>query len=115
VVSFPVERGRVGSLEQGERVDVLATFGTGDDAFTSVVLRQALVTDIDRGKSSLGETGAVVLSVAVDDPADELAMAHALQLGKLTVVAATGAAPETGPPATYRSRAQAVDSQGGPG
>jgi hypothetical protein len=103
VVSFPVERGRLGALKQGEKVDVLATYGTGADAYTAVVLRQALVTDVDRGKSSLGDTGSAVVSVAVDDPADELAMAHALQLGKLTVVVATGSPAGQGVPGTYRS------------
>src|SRR5437764_87460 len=81
---------RLGALKQGEKVDVLATYGTGADAYTAVVLRQALVTEVDRGRSSLGDTGSSVVSVAVDDPDDELAMAHALQLGKLTVVVATG-------------------------
>lgn len=105
VVSFPVDRGRLGALKQGEKVDVLATYGTGADAYTAVVLRQALVTEVDRGRSSLGDTGSSVVSVAVDDPDDELAMAHALQLGKLTVVVATGSPASAGPSPTYRSGA----------
>ena len=110
VVSFPVDRGRLGRVKQGERVDVVATYGTGADAYTAVVLREALVTEIDRGGSSLGDNGNTVLTVAVDDPADELAMAHALQLAKLTVVMTSGSSGDTGlrganggPPVTYRS------------
>ena len=103
VLSFPIERTRLGPLRAGERADVLATFGTGADAFTTVVLSQALVVEVDRSKSALGDTGAVVLTVAVDDPADEVALAHAVQVGKLTVVAATGAPPLSGPPPTYRT------------
>lgn len=107
VVSFPVERGRLGRLKQGERIDVLATYGSGADAYTAIVLRRALVTQIERGGSSLGDSGATVLTVAVDNPADELAMAHALQLAKLTVVVASGSFGDgsTGPPVTYRSGA----------
>lgn len=103
VVSFPVDRDRLGRLKQGERVDVVATFGTGTDAYTALVLRQALVTEIVRGGSSLGDSGDTVITVAVDDPADELAMAHALQLAKLTVVVTSGSPNPSGPPATYRS------------
>lgn len=103
VLSFPIERSRLGPLKPGERVDVLATFGTGTDAFTTVVLRQAPVVDVDRSKSALGDTGSVVLTIGVDDPADEVALAHAVQLAKLTIVAATGAGASTGPPPTYRT------------
>ena len=103
VLSFPVDRGRLGRLKQGERVDVLATYGTGPDAYTAVVLRSALVTGIDRGGSSLGDTDGAVLTVAVDDRDDELAMAHALQLAKLTVVVTSGAPDDGRPPPTYRT------------
>ena len=108
VVSFPIERARLGPLTAGERADVVATFGTGADAFTTVVLSQALVVGVDRSKSALGDTGSVVLTVGVDDPADEVALAHAVQLAKLTVVAATGAPPLTGPPPTYRTAPDAA-------
>lgn len=102
-VSFPVDRGRLGRIKQGERVDVVATYGTGTEAYTAVVLREALVTEIDRGGSSLGDSGSTIITVALDDPADELAMAHALQLAKLTVVVTSGSPGGGGPPVTYRS------------
>ena len=105
VVSFPVERGRLGRIKQGERIDVVATYGTGTEAYTAVVLREALVTEIDSGGSSLGDGGSTVITVAVDDPADELAIAHALQLAKLTVVVTSGSPGASGPPVTYRSGA----------
>ena len=118
VVSFPVDRGRLGRLKQGERVDIVATYGTGTDAYTAVVLREALVTEITRGGASLGDDGSTVITVAVDDPADELAMAHALQLAKIAVVVTSGSpgggprGPNTalGPPVTYRSGA--TDARG---
>ncbi|HWC11097.1 MAG TPA: SAF domain-containing protein, partial [Acidimicrobiales bacterium] len=110
VVSFPVERGRLGRLKQGERVDVVATYGNGADAYSAAVLRNALVTHVDRGGSALGDGDSTVLTVALDDPADELAMAHALQLAKLTVVVTSGPPGPDGPPATYRSGA--ADARG---
>jgi hypothetical protein len=91
-----------GSLEQGERIDVVATYGGGAEAFSTVVLRQALVVALDRGSDRVGETRDAAVTVAVDDPADAVALAHALQLAKLTVVRATGSAPVAGGGPTFR-------------
>ncbi len=102
-LSFTLERGRVGAgIKQGERADLLATYGTGNDAFTVVVVRQALLVAIDRPRSASGESGPSTVTVAVDDPADALALAHAVNLGKVTLVRATGAPPLAGVPPTYR-------------
>ncbi len=108
VMSFPVERSHLGPVKPGERVDVLATFGTGADAFTTIVLSQAQIVEVDRSKSALGDDGSVVLTVGVDDPADAVALAHAVQLAKLTVVSATGAPAINGPPPTYRTGSAAA-------
>ena len=102
-LSFTLERGRLGSgIKQGERADLLATYGTGTDASTIVVVRQALLVAIERPRTSTGENGPATVTVAVDDPADALALAHAVQLGKVTLVRATGAPPLAGVPPTYR-------------
>ena len=102
-LSFILERGRVGTgIKQGERADLMATYGTGNDAFTVVVVRQALLVAIDRPRTASGESGPATVTVAVDDPADAVALAHALQLGKVTLVRATGAPPLPGVPPTYR-------------
>ncbi|MEA2702922.1 MAG: hypothetical protein QOD63_867, partial [Actinomycetota bacterium] len=82
--------------------DLLATYGTGNDAFTLVVVRQALLVGIDRPRTSSGDSGPATVTVAVDDPADAVALAHAIQLGKVTLVRATGAPPLAGVPPTYR-------------
>ncbi len=102
-LSFTLERGRVGlGIKQGERADLLATYGTGTDAFTVVVVRQALLVAVDRPRTTSGDAGAATVTVAVDDPADALALAHAIQLAKITLVRATGAPPLAGVPPTYR-------------
>ena len=103
-LSFTLERGRVSAgIKQGERADLLATYGAGTDAFTVVVVRSALLVTIDRPRTSSGDAGAPTVTVAVDDPADALALAHAIQLGKVTLVRATGAPPLHGVPPTYRA------------
>ena len=102
-LSFTLERGRVGTgIKQGERADLLATYGTGNDASTVLVVRQALLVAIDRPRTSSGDSGPATVTVAVDDPADALALAHAIQLGKITLVRATGAPPLPAVPPTYR-------------
>ena len=102
-LSFTLERGRVAlGIKQGERADLLATYGTSNDAFTVVVVRHALLVAIERPRTSTGDTGAATVTVAVEDPADALALAHAIQLGKVTLVRATGAPPLAGVPPTYR-------------
>lgn len=102
-LSFVLERGRVGTgIKQGERADLLATYGTGNDAFTVVVVRQALLVAIERPRTASGDAGSATVTVAVEDAADALALAHAIQLGKVTLVRATGAPPLAGVPPTYR-------------
>ena len=102
-LTFTLERGRLSAgVKQGERADLLATYGSGTDAYTIVVVRQALLVAIERPRTSTGENGPATVTVAVDDPADALALAHAVQLGKVTLVRATGAPPLAGVPPTYR-------------
>jgi hypothetical protein len=92
-VTFAVPRATLtSSLERGERIDVVATYGSGADAFSTVVLRQALVVELDRGRDRVGDQGDAAVTVAVDDVGDAVALAHAVQLAKLTVVRSTGAA-----------------------
>jgi Flp pilus assembly protein CpaB len=102
-LTFTLDRGRVSAgIKDGERADLLATYGTGTDAFTLVVVRQALLVGIDRPRTSAGDNGPATVTVSVDDPADAVALAHAIQLGKITLVRATGAPPLPGVPPTYR-------------
>jgi hypothetical protein len=110
-ITFAVPRATLASaLEQGERIDIVATYGSGTDAFSTVVLRQAQVVGIDRGTSRVGDQGDAAITVAVDDPADAVVLAHAVQLAKLTVVRATGAAPVSGSTPIYRQPAPAATS-----
>jgi hypothetical protein len=102
-VTFGVARQTLaGNLEEGERIDVVATYGGGGDAYSSVVLRQALLVGLDRGRDKVGSGEDAAITVAVEDPDDAVALAHAVQLAKLTVVRSTGAAPLGEGQAVYR-------------
>jgi Flp pilus assembly protein CpaB len=103
--SFPVERERAvdGSLQPGERVDVLATYDTTDGGYTTVITRDARVTAIAAaGSDTLASPGTLVLTLAVSSPDEVLALAHASEVAAVTVVRATRAASDQQLPNTYR-------------
>ena len=91
-VSFELESSRAlaGTLRPGARVDVLATFGAGADTYTVTVVRQARVleTGTDRGGLADGDTDVISLAVPTSDEA--MALTHAVNAGKVTLVRSTG-------------------------
>lgn len=92
-VSFPIDRSRAldGAVSPGEQVDLLATYGGAAGDRTIVVARRAEVVRVDDARrSSISAGGDIVVVVALPSPDDVLAVTHASQSGKLTVVRATG-------------------------
>lgn len=93
-LTVPVERSRmIDGLERGERVDVLATYGSGGDAYTLAAVRRALVVAVHHGRGGLAEGTGSALTVAVTNPAESMALAHAARAGQVTVVRSTGTPP----------------------
>jgi Flp pilus assembly protein CpaB len=94
-VSFEIDAARAlgGALQGGEKVDLVATFGTGATATTSAVVRGALVLDVERDGSSLAGSArrsiVVRLAVATDD--DAVAVTHAVDAGTVTLVRSAAA------------------------
>jgi Flp pilus assembly protein CpaB len=87
--SFPVDRERAadGHLQPGERVDVLATFGTGDAAHTEVVASGVRLLDVEElGKATIGSSGKVVVTVALAADADVVRATQASQVASVTVI-----------------------------
>lgn len=90
--SFPVDRERAlnGDLRSGERVDVLATYGSGSDATTTVLARDANVIRVTDAKSgSLGSSGKLIVTLALTSPDQLLDAVHAAQVASITVVRST--------------------------
>jgi Flp pilus assembly protein CpaB len=99
-LSVPVERARAldGLLVTGEKVDVLVTYGTGSDGETLVVVRGADVLRVDQGqRGALGSTNDMIVLLAVRTADDALAVTHAAQAGKITLVRTTAVESDTGP------------------
>lgn len=88
-LSFPIDvaDALAGTIERGERVDVLVTYG-GDDAVTEIVVRGAVVAEIRGDGDDAG--GQVVVLLSIPDDADLLALATAVRRGELTLVRTTG-------------------------
>lgn len=102
-ISFPIESARAvdGGLRPGEFVDVVATYGTGVEAYTVVVVRGARVAHRTTPRGALSESGNEVVTLALRDRADALAVAHAVHAGSMTLVRA--GALDAGAPAPARS------------
>jgi Flp pilus assembly protein CpaB len=87
-ISFPLDRDRAldGALDVGEQLDLLATFGTGDAGRTEVVARAVRLVAVDDDGGGLEGAGKVVVTVELADRDDVLAVAHAAQVGTVTLV-----------------------------
>ncbi len=90
--SFPIDRDRAlnGDLRPGERVDILATYGSGTDATTTVLARDANVIRITDAKSgALGSSGKLIITLALASADQLLDTVHAAQVASITVVRST--------------------------
>lgn len=87
-ISFPIDAARAvdGSLRTGEQIDVLATYGTGTDAYTVVIARGARIANRSDPAGRLPGSGEQVVTLSVPDAATTLAVAHAVNAGVLTLV-----------------------------
>ena len=104
-LAIPGSRAVAGTLRPGDRVDVLATFGSGGETYTVAVVRQAEVLDAGRTGGSLasGDSETITLAVASSDEA--LAVSHAVTAGEVTLVRSTGTTTSGPVGQTYRAPA----------
>ncbi len=109
--SFPIEAAfaAAGRVRGSDRVDVIATFGSGDSAATEVVAADVLVAHVDRPNASLASSREVlVVTLAVDGAVDTIRLARAVAVGKLMLVRTTGATRSAGAPPVASSTDRAV-------
>lgn len=88
-MSFPIEQANAvgGALRAGDRIDVLASF-RGDEG-TTAVARDLLVVEVLSGDGGLAGGGDLVLTVALEESADALGLAHAVSQADLHLVRVT--------------------------
>ena len=87
-IAFPVESARAvdGHLRVGEFVDVLATYESGAEGYTTVVVKGARIVDRSEPAGSLAGGDKEVVTLAVADRTESLAVAHAANAGAVTLV-----------------------------
>jgi Flp pilus assembly protein CpaB len=110
--SFAVDRTRAlnGTLNRGERVDLLATYGSGETARTHVIVRDALVVEIDNDSDdTIGAAATITMSLALPTSDDVLEAAHATQVGAITVVRTTKAADDSAGATSYATPSGETD------
>lgn len=99
--SFALERQHAldGRVQPGEQVDLVATYGSGPDAYTTVVARRVRVLDADdAANGSVGSNGTVTLTIALASEREVLEATHALEVAKVNVVRSTRADPASDDP-----------------
>lgn len=94
-----------GTVERGERVDVLVTTG-GEDARTEVVARQATIAAV----TGDDRAGRLVVLLSVDESTDVLALTTAARRGDLTLVRTTPGAATAAPTASAATASAATAS-----
>lgn len=111
-VSIAVEAARAvaGTLRPGDRVDVVATFGTGDAAATLTVVSDAEVVGRAGGDEAVGSPGTETVALALPRAEDAVAVAHASVAAEVTLVRTTGA-PADGAPSPYRPEGLRADPE----
>lgn len=77
--AIPYSHADAGNLAHGDRIDVLATFGTGSTAVTDVIARSVIITSINLASQSLGSPSdpSITITVAAPDSMTTLAIANA--------------------------------------
>jgi Flp pilus assembly protein CpaB len=100
--ALPREHALDGRLRPGEVIDLVATYGSGTDAYTAVVARQVRVLDADAASSNgVGSAGNVTITIGLDTDRAVLETTHALEIAKVNVVRSTPGAPSDGSDQPY--------------
>jgi len=85
-VALPLDRALAGRLQLGERVDVLATAGSGPTAETAVAAPGALVLTLDRPTDAVGPSATVTITLGLSSADEARAVVHGASTGSVTLV-----------------------------
>jgi hypothetical protein len=101
-ITFPVSRDRVPPyLRRGERVAIIATYGTGNDARTTTTAEHGIVVNYEATDRASGVTRTVRLTVLLSDANTVIETVHASEVASITIVRTTDA--DTTLPSAFRT------------
>lgn len=83
-----------GSVNVGDRIDVLVTRSGSEHAETTYLLTDVEVRAVRSGDGKIGSAGAVSITVVVPTPADALALTHAARTADLALAHSSAIQPE---------------------
>lgn len=95
--SLPAADAVGGTLDPGQRIDVLATYGSGAEAWTAFVARGVLVVDVTTPGDGMAAGDEVTLTVAVSTLEDVQALGHAVRTAEVLVTRSTATTGDTAP------------------
>ncbi|MFA9432659.1 SAF domain-containing protein [Egicoccus sp. AB-alg2] len=116
-MSFPVAAADAvaGSLQRGQRIDVLATYGSGESAYTAYVVAGVPLVAVDRpGDGGFGAGDQRVLTVALTEQQQVQALAHAVAVADVVVTRAPEGVERDGVPDAYRPGGSVTDGGDAP-
>jgi Flp pilus assembly protein CpaB len=100
-VALDRDRALDGALQPGERVDAVATYGTGETARSLIVAHDARVAALAEGGEALDTAGSVRLTLSLSSPSEVLRTAHAAEVAGLRLVRSTRTSLDGGTTPTY--------------
>lgn len=104
-----------GDLRRGQRVDVVATYGSGSDAFTTYVVVGAPLVSIATDDGGFGSDARRVLTLALADREQVQALAHAVAVADIVVTRSPDDdATEADAPTVYRPTTRGVATDDSP-
>lgn len=108
--SVPLSHAVDGALQPGDRVDVLATYGTGTDSSTQMVASGVQLVAVAGSSSATAANGApaVVITLLVPSATEAVDLAQAATAAQVTLVLATGVPPPRALPSSSPTSTQAT-------
>ena len=89
-LSLPAANADAGELQRGDRVQVLATYGTDARGTTVALADEATVVSASRGDSAVATSDEVLLRLAVTSPTERAAIVNAAVTAEIALVRTTG-------------------------
>ncbi|HZU71720.1 MAG TPA: SAF domain-containing protein [Acidimicrobiales bacterium] len=116
-VSFSIDAARAvdGTLQSGETVAVMATYGSSGDATTSLVVRAAHVVDVESASGTLGGQVTQTVTLGLDSVADALALVNAVNAGQVVLVREAAGGQSASAPYRSPSSAPQAGASASPG